>query len=188
MGTALIQEYRFNEYCKRLQNTLCKEFDREFKIFLKHRGINIDSSLFEIMFNEPQNFASYRQTDMDQTRISNFSSIEGLPYISKKYALKRFMGMSESEIQENTELWIQENPDKAPDKQWNDPVGSDIRNIGITPGGIKADLGASELPDDIGIEGDFGGEDISLDAPEGDIGGAEGGIPPPDAGPGDIPG
>jgi hypothetical protein len=58
VGTALIQEFRFNEYCKRLQSVICGTIDLEFKLFLKTRGVNIDNSIFEIKFNEPQNFAS----------------------------------------------------------------------------------------------------------------------------------
>ena len=57
VGTALIQEYRFNQYCMRMQNQIGQKLDDEFKMFMRWRGFNIDSSLFTIKFNPPQNFA-----------------------------------------------------------------------------------------------------------------------------------
>ena len=53
VGTAMIQEFRFNQYCERLQRTICDKLDDEFKMFLRWRGFNIDSSLFNLKFNAP---------------------------------------------------------------------------------------------------------------------------------------
>ena len=91
VGVALIQEHRFNQYCMRLQSLVASTVDAEFKLFLRWRGVNIDNSIFDIEFNEPQNFASYRQSDIDASRISNFTQMEGMPYISKRFALERFL-------------------------------------------------------------------------------------------------
>jgi len=65
MGTALIQEFRFNQYCERLQNSLITKMNEEFKMFMRWRGFNIDAKIFDLKFNAPQNFASYRQTELD---------------------------------------------------------------------------------------------------------------------------
>jgi hypothetical protein len=136
VGTALIQEYRFNQYCERLQALICQKLDDEFKMFLKWRGFNIDSGLFNIKFNAPQNFASYRQSELDNTRIQAFTAMEPLPYMSKRFMLERFLGLSEDEIQRNEELWREErdNPDAA------GPAGSDLRSVGVTPGGMESDI------------------------------------------------
>jgi hypothetical protein len=48
VGTAFIQEYRFNKYCQRLQNSIIPVLDLEFKLFLKHRGVEVSASLFEL--------------------------------------------------------------------------------------------------------------------------------------------
>ena len=108
VGTALIQEYRFNKYCERLQNIVGQTLDDEFKMFLKWRGFNIDSGLFNLRFCEPQNFASYRQGELDTSRIGSFMQLEPLPYMSKRFLMERFLGMSEAEIQRNEELWREE--------------------------------------------------------------------------------
>jgi hypothetical protein len=140
VGTALIQEYRFNQYCERLQTAIAQKLDDEFKMFLKWRGFNIDSSLFTLKFNPPQNFASYRQAELDTSRISAFTSLEPLPYMSKRFMLERFLGLSEEEIKQNEEMWREERD--QPELQTTS--GQDLRSVGITPGGIESDIQTGE--------------------------------------------
>jgi hypothetical protein len=139
--TALIQEWRFNQYCKRLQNLIAEPLDTEFKMFMRWRGINIDSNLFELRFNEPQNFAKYRQAEIDTVRIGSFASLEQIPYLSKRFLLKRYLDLSEEEMQENDSLWAEERNEV-------DTVEQDVglRNIGVTPGGIESDINNLEVP------------------------------------------
>jgi hypothetical protein len=140
VGTAMIQEFRFNQYCERLQNYVCQKLDEEFKLFLRWRGFNIDTGLFQLTFNPPQNFAAYRQSELDTARVSTFSSMEAFPYISKRFAMERFLGLSEEEIQRNEELWEEENTE-ANDA---DPQGSDLRNVGVSTGDFDADFDTGE--------------------------------------------
>jgi len=140
VGTALIQEYRFNQYCERLQALIVQKLDDEFKMFLKWRGFNIDSGLFSLKFNPPQNFASYRQAELDTTRIQAFTSLEPLPYMSKRFLLERFLGLTEEEIKENEELWREERDEPELKTQ----SGQDLRSVGITPGGLEADINTGE--------------------------------------------
>jgi hypothetical protein len=140
VGTAMIQEFRFNQYCERLQNYVCRKLDEEFKLFLRWRGLNIDSGLFELEFNPPQNFAAYRQTELDTARVATFTSVEQYPYMSKRFMLERFLGLSEEEINKNERMWREEN-----DKEINvDPEGKDLRSIGISSGDIETDLQTGE--------------------------------------------
>jgi hypothetical protein len=140
VGTALIQEYRFNQYCERLQQLIAQKLDDEFKMFLKWRGFNIDSGLFSIGFNAPQNFASYRQSELDNTRIQAFQGLEQLPYMSKRFMLERFLGLTEEEIKRNEEMWREERD--QPDAPAT--TGQDLRGVGITPGGLEGDIAAGE--------------------------------------------
>jgi len=140
VGTAMIQEFRFNQYCERLQGYICRKLDDEFKLFLRWRGLNIDSGLFALEFNPPQNFASYRQAEMDTARVSTFSSIEQYPYISKRFALERFLGLTEEEINKNEKMWREEN-NKEVDIE---PKGNDLRSIGISSGDIQSDIDTGE--------------------------------------------
>ena len=140
VGTAMIQEFRFNQYCERLQKYISQKLDEEFKLFLRWRGLNIDSGLFTLKFNEPQNFASYRQSELDTSRVNTFSTIEAYPYISKRFALERFLGLTEEEINKNEKLWREENH-KDVDV---DPQGSDLRSIGVSSGDMEADAISAE--------------------------------------------
>jgi len=162
VGTAYIQELRFNEYCKRLQSMIVETFDTEFKLWLHDQGINIDSSLFELKFNQPQNFAAYRQAELDTTRASIFAQVQEMPHLSKRFALKRFLGLTEEEIKENEKLWREENGLTAKGAA---DAAAEMRGAGVTPGAISADLESqtAESPDDMaaqaaeagGVEGEL---------------------------------
>jgi len=142
VGTAYIQELRFNFYCERLQSLFAETFDLEFKVYLKNNGINIDPNLFDLKFNPPQNFAAYRQAEMDGVRVNVYTSLADVPYLSKRFALKRFLGLSQEEIQENEVMWRQENI--MGDTGTAQAPGQEMRGIGITPGGIQQDLDSME--------------------------------------------
>lgn len=138
MGTALIQEFRFNQYCERIQNSVITKLNEEFKMFMRWRGFNIDAKIFDLKFNNPQNFASYRQTELDATRLGNFSGTSDIPYMSKRFALKRYLGLSEAEMLDNETLWREEN--NVTDEEDTGGGGEDLRGVGVTPGGMDADL------------------------------------------------
>ena len=140
VGTALIQEYRFNQYCERLQNYISKKLDEEFKLFLRWRGFNIDSGLFELNFNPPQNFAAYRQSELDTARVTTYQTMEQFPYISKRFALERFLGLTQEEINKNEKLWREENGKEKLDE----PAGTDLRSIGVSVSDIEADKETGE--------------------------------------------
>jgi hypothetical protein len=153
VGTAYIQELRFNNYCMRLQSLMQDQFDQEFKLYLYDRGINIDSALFELKFQPPQNFATYRQAELDNQRINTYGTISQQTYISKRFALKRYLGLSEEEIAENERLWAEENGK-------NKPIPTDssgeLRGVGVSQAGLEADTGSmtdAEAPPDMAADG-----------------------------------
>tara|TARA_B100000579_G_scaffold75574_1_gene58364 strand:- start:97677 stop:99398 length:1722 start_codon:yes stop_codon:yes gene_type:complete len=138
VGTAYIQEFRFTKYIKRLQSMIQPTIDREFKMFLKHRGIEIDSGSFELQFNEPQNFGKYRQIEIDNQQTSIFTQLQGIPFMSKRFAMKRYLGLDESEIYQNEKLWAEENAQTAGPTAQGDDMGGGL-------GGLS-DVGAAPMP------------------------------------------
>jgi hypothetical protein len=136
VGTALIQEYRFNQYCERLQRLIMQKLDDEFKMFLRWRGFNIDAGLFNITLCAPQNFASYRQAELDTGRIGSYMQLEQLPYMSKRFMMERFLGLSKEEIVENEQLWREERDEP----ELETTQGQDLRAIGVTPAGLESDI------------------------------------------------
>jgi len=158
VGIAMIQEWRFNQYCKRLQNFVSGVLDKEFKIFLRFRGFNIDNSVFDLKFNEPQNFTKYRQVEIDAARISTFTQVEQIPYLAKRFLLTRYLGLTEEEMQENEQMWSEEHADE--NAKPDDP---NLRAVGVSAGGISSDLeNLGPMPDDMGSEEgeDMGGADM----------------------------
>ena len=150
VGTAYIQELRFNKYCERLQSLLNEPFDTEFKMYLHTQGINVDNNVFEIKFNPPQNFAAYRQAEMDTARVNTFNTMVAVPFVSKRFAMKRFLGMTTEEVAENERLWREENIDE--DQYLS--ASSELRGAGITANGIASDTstlsGAATPPPEAG--------------------------------------
>ena len=143
VGTAYIQELRFNNYCQRLQSLMQDEFDQEFKMYLYERGVNIDSSLFELQFQAPQNFATYRQAELDGQRVPQFQTMSQIPFMSKRFAMKRFLGMSDEELAENERMWAEEN---GKGNAIATDSSGELRGAGISSAGIESDL--SDLADD----------------------------------------
>lgn len=141
VGTAYIQELRFNEYCKRLQEIIIETFDTEFKLWLHEQGVSIDSSLFDLRFNNPQNFAAYRQAELDTSRVSTFASLQEIPYLSKRFALKRYLGLTQEEITENERLWREENNEDADNTT---DAAAELRGAGVTAGSVADDMAAQD--------------------------------------------
>jgi len=167
VGTAYIQEFRFANYCQRLQTLLASVLEDEFKLFIKRRGYNIDASLFGLTFNPPQNFRQFAQVERDAALIGSFTPLMDVGYLSKRFLLGRYLGLTEEEISENERLWREENP------QLTKPVEGEMSG-GIGGGGAAGldSVGFREPPEDI----DF----IDSDEPETDDAGEE--QPPLDLG------
>jgi hypothetical protein len=166
MGAAMIQEFRFNKYCMRLQNMLAPVFDKEFKLYMKENGIQIEDSLFEMTFNPPQNFTKYRQIELDQAQMNVYAQIADNKKLAERFKFKRFLNLTEDEILENERLWAEENPGKM-----KSAVGSTAAD-GASPDGLSS-VGVSSGAGDFDLGGEEGGDDFDLGDDEG--GGDEGG-------------
>jgi len=156
VGTAYIQELRFNNYCERLQGLVAEEFNQEFKRYLLEKGVNIDVAMFDIAFQEPLNFAAYRQSELDNARIPTFAQVQQIPFISNRFAMKRFLGMSPEEIAENERMWREENEENLNGSP-SDAAG-EMRGVGISSAGISSDIGGAEDIDTSGEEPVAGGD------------------------------
>lgn len=165
VGTAYIQELRFNNYCERLQSLVAEVFNREFKLYLTQKGVNIDVAMFDLKLQPPQNFASYRQAELDSNRIATFTQMQQIPFISNRFALARFLGLSKEEIAENERLWREENDELFAGAEQD--TSAQMRDAGITGADISNDLGSAEGEDET-----LGDEDAAAGAPP------TGGAPP----------
>ena len=138
VGIAYIQEYRFARYIERLQKQIQEDFDKEFKMFLKHRGIDIDSSGFRLEFNKPMNFSSYREIALETERAQLYTQIAAIPYLSNQFKLQKYLGLTDEEVKINEELWRAEN---NYEKFQDASKDINLKNIGVRPNDdISTDL------------------------------------------------
>lgn len=157
MGQALIQEFRFNKYCQRLQATVIKTFDDEFKNYLDESGYTFNYKTFDVRFLPPMNFAAYRKAELESTLIASYQGLNELPFVAKQTILHK-MGWTQDDIIENEKYWLQENPDKAQGQT----AGGEAPGLGSVGVGDPSEMG--DLPeegmDDLGAD-EIGGSPIS---------------------------
>lgn len=164
-GTAYIQEFRFAQYCERLQNLIITVFDDEFKLFVKHRGFNIDSGSFELNMQTPESFNEYARIEKDAALINVFAPLAELPYFSKRWLMINKLGMTEQEVSEMETMWLRENPDLTENVESdNMEQAPGLESVGMPMGG--------DIPMDDGIESDDAGLENPMDG-ESPISGAE---------------
>jgi hypothetical protein len=165
VGIAYIEELRFANYIQRLQVCMEDILDEQFKIYLQVTGINIDPDLFKLKLPEPQNFALYRQAALDADLINSFNSIEGVKYLSRRFIMKRYLGLTEDDIQMNEALIKQERSIEDQDmvdelQQIYDPAVYENRSAVEVE---EPPPGEEGMPPEEGGEPPATGPDLSLD-------------------------
>ena len=129
--------------------------------------------MFDIKFQPPMNFASYRQAEVDNNRISTYTQIATVPFVSKRYALSRFLGLTPEEMAENERMWREENDASVKSKPTTS--ATELRSAGVSTAGIQADLDAAEPEAPATAPGEEGAPSPAGDPPAG------GGTPTPGA-------
>lgn len=112
LANTYVQELRFYNYCKRLQNIMIKPFDEEFKRYLSDKGFLTSNASFELSFNNPTSIIELTKTEIENNNLQTFNSAISSPYISKQFALKKYLKLTEDEINENKRLLILEQQDR----------------------------------------------------------------------------
>jgi hypothetical protein len=108
VGVAYIEELRFANYVVRLQNKINDTFDAHFKAYMKSAGLKVDPQLFKIKLADPQNFSDYKQAEVYEKLLGNYTNVKDDETLSVRYKQMHFLGMSEDDIQENEALLKQE--------------------------------------------------------------------------------
>lgn len=161
VGTAFIQEFRFSKVVTRYQQQIIEPLDDEFKLFIKHRGITIDNSLFNLKFTPAQSFSEYRQLELDSARINTFTALMDVPYISKRFVLKTYLAWTEEQMAENERMWKEERSRLtktfAPEQGGGGSPTSGLSDVGITSSGIDGMAPEGGDIDDTGGEAPDGG-------------------------------
>lgn len=169
VGTAFIQEFRFSKVVTRYQQQVIEPLDDEFKLYLKHRGITIDNSLFQLQFTPAQSFSEYRQLELDSARINTFTALTDISFVSKRFILKTYLGWTEEQLAENERMWKEE---RSKLTKTFAPAGggggggsagsptSGLSDVGITSSGIDSMSGQ---------EGDMDTGDMDAPVSDGEV-------------------
>jgi hypothetical protein len=180
VGIAYIEELRFANFVSRLQDRLNEVYDQEFKVYLKVCGLRIDDEVFQLKLPDPANFALYRQAALDADLIGSFNNIQEVKFLSRRFILKRYLGLSDDELQMNEvmlkeERSLTDNETVPMMQQLYDPAVYDNRNPidaddkNVAPGGGGTDeFGSPEagLLDNDGLGDEVTDEPINTGAPE----------------------
>jgi hypothetical protein len=170
MGSAFVEEIQFAKYVERLQVYVEDTLDKEFKKFLFHCNINIDPSLYKIRLPKPSSYKQYQQAEIDNTLLSMVGTADGLPSLSKRFVLQRYLQLSEADMLLNEQLLKEErglsiNADKTLQTLYGQPGEGGMMGGGMMGGGMGSDMGMG------GMGGDMSGMGGDMGAP-----GAEGGM------------
>lgn len=187
MSNTYVQELRFFKYCCRLQEIIIPELDKSFKEYVKYKGVSIDDS-YRIIFNKPSNITEITEEEIQAKRLSTFQTAIATPIISKQYAMKKYLKMTEDEFNENMRLLIVENQDKLknidaelptedkdtipglrsvdirsiPDDYIND-LQNDM-NVGMGGMGMEEPMGdMGDMGGDMSMGGDMAGPSMNID-------------------------
>ena len=137
VGIAYMQEIKFSLYIERLQGYVEEVLDEEFKRWLYESNIHIDPTIYRVTLPEPSDFAKSRQQSIDSEMIGNFTNMEGTDFLSKRFAMQRYLGLTPDEIKVNERMLRQEK--------------------GLDPDGDERDLPKLYFPETAEAEGFEGG-------------------------------
>ena len=137
----------------RLQAAIAPTMDKEFKLFMKNKGLSIDASLFDLQFVEPQSFSQYKEIEVHAARANVFGGLEGVQYMSRRSLMEKYLGLTEDEIHKNVRMWEEETVSgTTPDADAMPGLG----NVGVrgfdVPDGAGADI-PMDAPTDATEEG-----------------------------------
>ena len=179
VGVAYIQELRFALFIARLQKYIEDVLDKEFKKYLKFANIIISDFDYKIQLPTPQNFDTYKQQELDTNLLNTYGSADGVPYMSKRFILERYLQLTDEEIIRNERMLREEKGLPADDEN----VDKDLPLLyGSGEEGGVGGFGGGGM----GGMGGFGGDFGEGEGEEGDmLAGAEGGeaMPPEGAPP-----
>ena len=108
VGIAYMQEIKFSLYIERLQKSIEKTLDAEFKKFLKDNAINVDETMFKVVLPEPTNYRKSRNQMMDNELLNNMSNANGIEHLSKRFVQMRYGQLSIEDMKLNERLLREE--------------------------------------------------------------------------------
>lgn len=105
----LREELRFAKFILRIQQAFAQGFKQSFVTHLKLRGwweeYRLHESHFDLAFTPPSSYFAIRQQQLFDLKYNNFSNISQNDSISKSFAQRYYLGLTDDKMSENME-WL----------------------------------------------------------------------------------
>lgn len=180
-GTEMLrEELKFAKMIIRQQQRFAQGIKRAFITHLKFKEMFDEYDLFEdnirVEFNVPTNFYDMRESQKLQLKIDTFSSITNSEFVSKTFAMKKYLDWKDSDILANrhflrneAEFLYEIEQIKANGPNWKEIAAQQAEGAG----GAGSDMGELGGGGGGGMPPDFGGAGATVGGGEADIGGGE---------------
>lgn len=165
-GVAYIAELRFSLFIKRMQSHVNEVMDEEFKKYLQAVGLAQDAmDVFSLILPAPENFGIYRQQKLSSELLGTYATADGIVHLSKRFALKKYLQLTDEELIENERMRFEEmgiDPDDPTAARlellYNAPTDDGMGGMGGGGGGMPMAAGTLGGDDfDVDLGGDDGG-------------------------------
>lgn len=100
VGQVYQAEIRYVGYTKRIQKMFAHALHQNFSEFCRKREIEVPFDV-RLMINEPNSFSQYKEIEVNQTLLNVYNSTLQINSLSKKFALQKYLGWEQEDIQYN---------------------------------------------------------------------------------------
>ena len=173
VGIAYQQEIKFTLYIERLQKSLESTLDAEFKRFLRDCKIKVDQSAFEVVLPTPSSYKESREQSINADLLNNFATADGFDFISKRFAVGKYLGWTKEDIIVNERMKREELglPPQASKRDLPVVYSPERAEQGGFDGGMSGATGMDNAGDmfapDAAEGEDAEGEDVDVNAETG---------------------
>jgi hypothetical protein len=113
LENAFVQEIQFSKFVRRLQKSMERTLNQEFKFFVQGLGLGtkiVNFILDNVYLTLPENhsYEELRRVEIDERRINHFNTLASQEFLSRRFLMKRYLGLSDEEIAANEEYLKEE--------------------------------------------------------------------------------
>ena len=174
------EEYAFSRFVIRLQRRVALGFKNGFIVDLKLRGMwdkyQLKESDLDIQFSKPALYDLYETQQQIETRMNIYKSVVDQEEFSKIVAMKKFLGYSDADVEENFRSLIEEKQRTQLAEWYGEQLNSEGPAVFDSPVAIKGKTNSGEEPVGENAEGNEdkeGGDEGGGDEGSSDEGGEE---------------
>ena len=107
VGQVYQVEIRYMGHVKRIARYFQAVMDKHFKDFCLDREVSVPDEI-EVWITPPSSFAEYRDIEVNQAQLNVYNSTTMIDQMSKKFAMMKYLGLSQEEIKQNESLILQQ--------------------------------------------------------------------------------